>query len=398
MKLYTCTDKHYKNNSVDQYLLKDLRSDREVVVSAQELKERMRAKEVDVMNLTLTSDNKLIEAGKLKTDQIIGIMKAPSDLTDSIRPMTEIEINSVETLMDEILHDCIKSYVKEHAKYIKLEHFNKENNTCILEFTLGPNSFFMFSYDKICYGISDHPNMCQSVVMFDIAIKAVAVSNRKESLKIETNNHLLVSKIANEVKYNQLSKNAVCINMCENGDIDMEHVENIKKRLGRELLDYIRQVTLELCENNTNIIDNVNVSEYIEYDETRKYHFKDTAFISGFSLIGTVVFGGIIAASVALNPEIMQTALLAKIANIASPGQVIAVLSGGLGILGGATTTFKVLGDNIIENIDRREVLKNNPKDYKRVAREIKEHKEERSRIEQEQLEKKKSIFNMFKR
>jgi hypothetical protein len=126
------------------------------------------------MNLQLTSDNRLIEAGKYKTDQIVNILKAPEHIANRLMPLSSQECEEIEQLMDEIMHDCIESYIKRHKKYIKLENFNKENNTCVLEFTLGPNSYFMLSYDKICYGKLD-----TNKVVFDIAIKAVAVSNKK---------------------------------------------------------------------------------------------------------------------------------------------------------------------------------------------------------------------------
>lgn len=398
MKLYVCTDKHYKNNSVDQYLLKDLRSDKEIVVSAQELKENIRNKKVDVMNLQLTADNRLIEAGKYKTDQIVKILKAPESVADRLRPLSAQECDAVEQLMDEIMHECISSYVKRYNKYIKLEEFNKENNTCVLEFTLGPNSFFMLSYDKICYGVAEKNEQWDTKLVFDIAIKAVAVSNRKESLKIETEKYLLASVINTCRGLNHGENKAVFITMEDNGNLDMKQINEIKNNLGKELLDYIRKVTLELCENNPNIIDNVNVAEYVEYDETKKSYYTNKAQIASFGLIGTVIFGGIIAAGVALNPDIMQTALLAKIANIASPGQVIGALSGGLGLLGGATATLGVLRDDIEYGRDLAKNLEDNPKDYKQAAKDREAAKQEAIAKAKREEEKKKSVFNMFKR
>lgn len=83
MDIYICGGKQTQaNNTI--YLLKDVRNNREVTVTGDELKNAMRNKKVDVMNLTLTTDNRLVEASKDKIAQLGGILNAPYRIREEI--------------------------------------------------------------------------------------------------------------------------------------------------------------------------------------------------------------------------------------------------------------------------------------------------------------------------
>ena len=65
-------------------MLKDVRNNREVTVTGDELKNAMRNRKVDIMSLTLTTDNRLVDASKNKIAQLDGILNAPYRIREEI--------------------------------------------------------------------------------------------------------------------------------------------------------------------------------------------------------------------------------------------------------------------------------------------------------------------------
>lgn len=365
MKLYTCTDKHYTNSKIDSYLLKDLRSNREVVVSAQELKQAMANKTADVMNLQLTSDNRLVEAGQDKMKSVINATKAPSRYEDSMIPLDTKEIDTVENIMDDLMKTCIEQYVQEHKKYVKLEHFNKENNTCVLEFTLGPNSFFTFRYDKVCFG-KIYKNNIKNLV-FSIKVKALTAANKQESIKLD-----------NSSIYDWTCE----IEVDENNNFNLNDYKETKNNLGHEILRYVANEVYKLCTTNENFVQNADMSLYEDADKELKNGVKNIT--KGFGT--AVAVAGAIAAILAVDPTVSQAFVWARSAGLSLLSDIIGTMLGGGIVIGG------LYGGAFAAGSTARGVM------------DIKEANEEMDRITkhkaggQEIKTAKRSVFNIFKR
>lgn len=353
MKIYVCGGKQIVGNTT-QYLLRDIRSGKEHVVTGDELKHAMRSEKVDVMNLTLTSDNRLVEASKEKMAQLKDMLKAPASISDKLSPMPQAVDDAMESIMDEILHDCVKYYISGKAdyaegasKYVKLGHFDKEHNTCVLEFTLGLNSYVLLSYDKLCYGIiprdgdgkADHTRGCACI---DIVINVLGVSNRRARSKIGNGEVVKASDVISGEDCLKLDYKRSCT-----GDILIEDadVDTLKKMLGCSIMSYVsRQLSL-ICENNPDIANNTHIKDYIEYDRAKKEYRSNLAATTGAALGAAVIVGAIVALACATDPEIIQTGLLAKLVDAGSPDQImhaIMIYGGSVGALAGATTAGKI--------------------------------------------------------
>lgn len=365
MKLYTCTDKHYTNSKIDCYLLRDLRSNKEIVVSAQELKQAMINKTADVMNLQLTSDNRLVEAGQDKMKSVINATKAPSRYGDSMIPLDIKEIDCAENIMDDLMKTCIEHYVKEHKKYVKLEHFNKENNTCVLEFTLGPNSFFTFRYEKACFG-KIYKNNVKNLV-FSIKVKALTAANKQESIKLDDSS---IYDWPCEIEVDA------------NNNFNINNYEETKNELGQEILRYVANEVYKLCTTNDNFIHNADIDAYTNADEGVKGGVKNIAKGAGLA----VAVAGAIAATLVVDPTITQAALWAKSAGLSLLTDIIGTIAAGGVVFGGLFA-----GASSVGTVERGVLdIKEAGEEFERVTK----HRSNGKDIKKA----KKGLFNMFKR
>ena len=364
MQLYVCGGKQTQNNNT-MYLLRDVRSNKETVVDGNKLKDAMRSKKVDVMNLTLTSDNRLVEASKDKMAQLSGLLRAPYSLIDILEPLNTNHLDCVESIMDEIIKDSIEAYVKENKKYVKISNINKENNTFVLEFTLGLNSYVMCHYEKLIYGeIGDkverpvagayghtYRNPYRKdlgAVCFDIGIQVIAISNKRASSKIGSGAVALASKSINTYS---IDGDAIRLNY-KNSDTgliwDDKDIDRLKEKLGHFILSHIAKELVGICDSNPDIANNTNVTDYIKYDEARKEYATSLAVYGAFGLGSAVVMSAIFTLLITISPDTIQTGLLAKIADIGSTQEIIKYiigLSGIPGTISGLTITTKAMND-----------------------------------------------------
>lgn len=331
MEIYICTGKQ-TNGSTVLYQLQNCRNNIQSTVTGDILKDGMRNKKVEVMNLTLTSDNRLVEAGKDKQERLIGFAKTPDWILnlDGFQPLKPEYDRYVEDLMDSVIKECIEKYVgSDVSKYVKIKSFNKDNNTCVLEFTLGMNSYVLLEYDKTIYGMTNQS------IYWDIGVRPVAISNRCDSMKLDEAGYVLASKHS---RIGAISMQYVI----SNGELnwqEIRQIDEVKKFFGKSILEHVSNQLIQVCEKNPNIANNTNVGDYISYDHYKKAYIKNTGVRTGATIAAAVVLGGVTAAAVALNPDIVQTGLLAKIAGFGGGNilNIYKILIGSGGAIGALT-------------------------------------------------------------
>ena len=379
MDIYICGGKQTQaNNTI--YLLKDVRNNREVTVTGDELKNAMRNRKVDVMNLTLTTDNRLVEASKDKIAQLGGILNAPYRIREYLDPLNPKYVDDVENIMDEIIKDSIETYVKDCKKYVKVSSINKENNTFVLEFTLGLNSYVMCHYDKMIYGevnqkastpernvyghfLSSMYSKDVGAICFDIGIQVLGISNKRASSKIGSGNIIKAAEYVNDswdsvaLRLNYETDNAGKLTW-KDDDID-----KLKQKLGKFIISNIARELVETCENNPDIMNNTNVADYVKYDSVRKEYARGLAIIGGVSLGSTLVLTAVFTLLLSISPDTIQTGLLAKIANIGSTKEIITYILGMSGIPALAVSVG--ISGKAIEETGALKTLKNIHNDVK---------------------------------
>lgn len=356
MQLYVCGGKQTQGNNT-MYLLRDVRSNKETVVDGNKLKDAMRSKKVDVMNLTLTSDNRLVEASKDKMAQLSGLLRAPYSLIDILEPLNTNHLDCVESIMDEIIQDSIEAYVKENKKYVKISNINKENNTFVLEFTLGLNSYVMCHYDRIVYGeLGKQANNSMTykddigAICFDVGIQVLAISNRRASSKIGDGTIFKASESIIRTKWVDGSAIRLNYKLDSNNKLTWNDgdIQKLKEQLGRFILNNVSQELMYTCENNPDIANNTNIYDYIKYDEAKKEYVKSVTSVTGAGLGVALLITAISALSMITNPEIVQTGILAEIAQLGTVDQIfkaILTYSAGSGAIQGAIASVGVIGN-----------------------------------------------------
>ena len=389
MDIYVCGGKQ-QQGSKTIYLLRNVRNNKETVVEGNQLKDALRSKRVDVMNLTLTSDNRLIEASKDKIAQLSGLLNAPYGLREYLDPLNPEYMNNVEDIMDEIIKDSIEAYVKDCKKYVKICNVNKENNTFVLEFTLGLNSYVMCHYDKIIYGeinekagkptrnVYGHPTSGSNyrdeigAICFDIGIQVLSISNKRASSKIGSGKIFKASESINTLLYRDgeaIRLNYKTDNSCKL-NWDDKDIERLKEKLGQFILNNIANELIQVCNNNPDIANNTRISDYIKYDNMQKEYIKCVSAFTAIGLGGAVVLTAVIALSIGLNPDILSTGLLAKIANVGTTEQIfntILGLAGGTGgVLGTGISAMALKDSGAFEMIKETKEEKNELRDKKK--------------------------------
>lgn len=367
MELYVCINKEAYNGKT-HYLLRNIVNNKEEIVDGDKLKRYMTAKKVDVMNLTLTSDNRLVEASRDKIAKLDGILKAPLSIRDRLQPLNTDEEKFVEDLMDDILKTCIENYVGDAGKYCRLKNFDKDKNTCIMEFTLGLNSYLLLAYDKTVYGIIKEPNIGRTSIYFDIGIQLQAISNRRASSKIGDGSIIKASEGLKE-EYIEIE----CVNganglQIKDGNLTSENIKALKRNFGKYIMHYVSAQLTSVCENNPDIANNTEVGKYINYDNRKKEYVKDIGFVAAVPLVMSVAMTAIFAFGMATNPEIIQTGLLAKIANVGTTSEIIkamGIYAGGMGTVIGGASSIKIFNEH-----NTFKTLKENNKELKELKNE----------------------------
>lgn len=342
MDIYVCNGKE-KQGNITNYLLTNIRNNRQEIVDGDKLKKAIISKRVDVMNLTLTSDNRLVEASKDKIAQLGGILKAPAEIKDKLSLLAPAVLDQTEDIMDDIIKNCLSTYLQKYSKYAKIKNIDKYNNTFVIEFTLGLNSYVLCRYDKIIYGKLEpgvYKNDIHSIkktaygVCFDIGIQIIGVSNKRVSSKVGDGKILKASNM-----YNQ---NYIVLDAINNQDKTVDtldsNIEYLKQNLGRSILNYISRELNTVCENNPDIANNTNLQEYIRYDEYKKEYLQVAGIQAGFNIGGSIAFGALIAALLVTNPEIIQQGLLSELIKTGTPNQILAATwayTGGISLAGG---------------------------------------------------------------
>ena len=381
MDIYVCNGKE-KQGNITNYLLTNIRNNRQEIVDGDKLKKAMHSKRVDVMNLTLTSDNRLVEASKDKIVQLGSILKAPAEIRDKLTPLAPIMLDHMNELIDEIIKDCIQEYIKDYSRYVKIKSIDKDNNTFVLEFTLGLNSYVLCQYDKIIYGkiedeaylndkwACDKPSRSATCgICFDIGIQIVGISNKRASSKIGDGRIMKASALYN-TKY-------IVVDLMDNQDHTIDHrdldIKYLKSNLGRILLSYIGTELNTVCENNPDIANNTNLNDYIRYDKYKNEYIKMVGIDAALNLGGAVALGSLVAVLLITNPEIIQQGLLGDLMKTGTASEILRATwacSGGISLAAGG------IGMGIMNKQEDFGYLTRTAKaDYEKIKRQIEKDK-----------------------
>ena len=316
------------------WVLQNIVNGQYVRVADHEVKNSMCRKRVDVANLTLTSDDRLVKASEYKFEAFKEMMQAPKCMEGKIKVVSKEQAEKIESSIDKAIAKSLKTYSEKYKKYCVVKETDSDKNLLVAQFKVGTDTFILAKYQKVVYGtkVNDENN-----VYFDIlvGIEAIRCGNMCEHLKAVPSriSHYAKGNISDELsrEYNYEEKESYIRMSCkytDNAGVSSFELDNVNEELAfaelimRALADQMDEVVIE----NPSLCNNVDVSKCIEYDENRGEYVKSVALYSGVGVAGAVVLGAISAVAIATNPEILQTGLLAKIAQVGTPEQIITAI------------------------------------------------------------------------
>lgn len=374
MKIYVCINKQTCGNN-QVYLLRDIRNNEDITVSSDLLKESIRNKSVDVLNLTLTSDNRLVEASRDKIAQLGGILNAPESIRGELTVLSKQKLDAVEDLMDEIIKDSILTYAAESKKYLRVSHLNKDNNTFVLEFLLGVNTYVICHYDKICYGDKiNNINSDEGWVYMDIGVEIVGIANHRTKSKVGSGKYIYIyaKDCIPTMRYGyvelsyKLQDNKVIWTEAENIEFgSRDDIELLKRNFGRHILKHIGTELAKVCKDNPDIINNTNVADYVSYDKVKRDYIAGSLSNAALTIGGTVFIGAIAALGLAASADFLASGDFSSIMQLGSAQQIMSALCtvGGIGGLQGFIMAHKRTEKARNTNRVNKDILKNsNPK------------------------------------
>lgn len=358
------------------WVLQNIVTGQYVRVSDHEVKNSMRRRRVDIANLTLTSDDKLVRASEYKFEAFKEMMKAPKCMEGKIKIASKEQAEKIEASIDRAIAKSLKTYSEKYKKYCVVKETDSDKNLIVAQFKVGTDTFILAKYQKVVYGtkVADDDN-----VYFDIlvGIEAIRCGDICEHLKAVPSriSYYINGRISDEIagEYNYDNDESYLRLKCKYTDIngvtsfkldsDKEELE-FAKLIMRALADQMDEVVIE----NPSLCNNVDVANCVKYDETKEEYVKTVAMYSGLGIAGAVVIGAISAVAIATNPEILQTGLLAKIAQVGTPQQILAAIRNYSLIGGGLVGTVVSAGVLRKEDGGHLEEVKDEMKETKLKA------------------------------
>lgn len=222
----------------------------------------MKTREVDVLNLTLTSDGRLVEAGKEKMN--LYKMRQMTEKDKSVlvmRDASEIEKKALEDLTDDLIMKCIEGYTENAGRYIKISEFNRDKNIVVLRFTLGVDLYVLLRYEKNFYGSRKstlgkgyYPNE----MLFDIGVKIVGIANGNISMKLDDTDIIRLSSVESEYANNTMKYVKADYRLRDNTTVSwsQQFKNTVEPKFGQRLMEYINMALNKVCETNKELVNN----------------------------------------------------------------------------------------------------------------------------------------------
>lgn len=213
MMIYKCVRKPDKslqpsNPQSDSYMMSDMFG-RNAFMTGQQIKDLMRSGEIDVSNLTLTSDNRLVDASVSKEELYEDFLKSPYDLkcNAQFKVADTNTYQAVYSAIDNIVRVCLannsKDEVKKYCVASKLNQLRgKDERALVMKYALSPTMRVICNYTPICYGIIQEDEIVYRA-FFDMSMEPTQIISSIGSGKLEDIPCTLLSRIG-DTPYVQL--------------------------------------------------------------------------------------------------------------------------------------------------------------------------------------------------
>jgi hypothetical protein len=247
-----CTEKVRDNKGIILgYRLRDIISGQQDFLTSEQLKNAIRSNQLNVVNLTLTTDNRIVDASQNKIDSFTKKLQGKNEnIQDDLAALTRGFDNEADKLIDySIQTQLVTAENKKLVKYLGIAP-ESTSNTVVLKFTKGKDVYVMLKY---AVNITDYTADSYKVTNSkgDIAVTILGIKIGKEYTAIDPEKLLKLSDITGR----QVEIDCYC---------NIEITENEKVVFGAAIFTYIAdelQKTLNRYKSNTEI-NNVNSVEY----------------------------------------------------------------------------------------------------------------------------------------
>lgn len=404
MNYYYAKDKDSKKNL---WLLVDLATGKNVVVSGDEVKSKMRSKNVDIVNLKLTSDNRLISATEDTIKSMMNFVNAPEDVKKVAEPIKDIKyVDFINSKVDRMMKAAVKSIegsmtvgLRNNKTLMDVMNVDPENNIIGLRFKHGVDTIIILRYEVVVYGMKNDLSQtsmhssreCKyKEIYYDVLIQILGVKRGKEVYKTDKEIISVAKKdlVTYEIQHLELDDGSLsAIKAIDRGDYlalmfeekDGKILEETNAESNMTFARYTIMTSISMALIDSGVkaskVNNIDLKE-LQYNENLKSTILIDRIFGAALPIGTtaataLMFAGIFGLAVMLPDNIIKAHILSRI--IGYNGFIDMIVSSGLVPLG--ATVGGVVGTAVgaASNAGTVKNIHNNVKDSKQKLKESNE-------------------------
>lgn len=248
-----CVEKLYKGSRITGYKLRRFDSKKEVIVSARDLKISLLENNINVINLKLTSDNRIIDV-KISDDRIKEIMKIESMISKAKLLGTYSNVGDVHII--NVSDNLTLAYIPETINQLYANTFSDTKRNLKI---IGGNGlittsymFYKCEFDSLDISCLDMSNVTDASLMFNNCIIKNGIDMRMlNSSKVEAMNYMFSDCISKSIILNGIDTSKVksmhkmffgCT--CDNIDLRNLNTSNVNDMTG--LFSYCTTKELDL--------------------------------------------------------------------------------------------------------------------------------------------------------
>lgn len=366
MNYYYAKDKDSKKNL---WLLVDLATGKNVVVSGDEVKSRMKSKNVDIVNLKLTSDNRLISATEDTIKSMMNFVNAPEDVKKVAEPIKDTKyVEFINNKVDKMMKVAVKSIegsmtvgLRNNKTLMDVMNVDPENNIIGLRFKHGVDTIIILRYEVVVYGMKNDLSQtsmhsssreCKyKEIYYDVLIQILGVKRGKEVYKTDKEIISVAKKdlVTYEVQHLELDYGSLsAIKAIDRGDYlalmfeekDGKILEetNAESNMAFARYTIMTSISMALIDSGVKAskVNNIDLKE-LQYNENLKSKILIDRIFGAALPIGTtaataLMFAGIFGLAVMIPDNIVKAHVLSKL--IGYNGFIDMIISSGLIPLG----------------------------------------------------------------
>lgn len=381
-KIYYLINKDDKQNMCQ---ITDVVKGETITVSTMELKQEISKGNVELINYTLTSDNRLVQSNQKKFATFKSYLQKPSTLNGKIKPAPSDLYTIMDNGLDEAIKEGLSRLKIDYEGYFDCIRHDKDNNVIAMSFNYGKSTIITMRYDTIIYGVS----LDEKSIYCDIVLQLLGISSNGHTEKLNLQPISVASSdfLIKHTEYGEKSRDLWSIDKGDYLEIQYElntyewlntpYYIEFYSECGNKLRDseiasiLMKSVSLAVL-NLSNSYDytNVNIKELAN----SKVEMKNGIFglVTGVAIpvgVGLVLAGAIamlISSGVKIEINILKSIMDKQLYLLTGPEKIKAIL-GLVGTFTGLATIGTVVlnNHNIKADINDIKDAKANKKAYK---------------------------------